>query len=160
MTQGSVTHLVFSVGGCSVISCYSCRRAQHYKRTRYSLRPVTASGTATEMPRGAGGCGPVLAGQGRATKHREDAGGLKMACFTASLVPFSLGWGWRSCMAVFPCPLVHLRGCRWLGAREGGSGDGGRARARCREAMLKVAEADAGQRLYMNLWFYSPIKGS
>ena len=36
-------------------------------------------------------------------------------------------------------------------------------RAAAREVVLEVVEADTGQRLtdsYMNLWFYSPIKGS
>lgn len=31
MTQRSVTHSVFSVGGFSVTACCSCRWAQHYR---------------------------------------------------------------------------------------------------------------------------------
>lgn len=89
------------------------------------------------------GWGLLVGFRGCATEHREDAGGLGMGCFTAWLVPFSLGGGWRGSMSIFPCPLVRLWGCWWLGAREGGSGDGGCGHARCQEAMLKVAEADA-----------------
>lgn len=72
---------------------------------------------------------------------------------------------WHCCTSIFPRPLVHLR-CTGPGAvvleMEMVEGAGTVVRPGAGEVVMKVAEAGASQRLtdsYMNLRFYSPIKG-